>query len=101
MDAVNHFRWIGTKAIGNEKRGGQPRRRDAKTDGHLLHGARDGTCVACLLFGDVGINKGIHARILQRSEGSITERLQHDDPNRRAEPDRREKQKKQTEDHGV
>ena len=57
--------------------------------------------LACLFLGDVSIDKRVHARILQRAEGPIEERPQDDHPNRRTEPNGREKQKKQTEDHGV
>ena len=56
MNAVNHLPGTGLRAMGNEKRGSQPRRRDAKTKRHLLHCARDGTCIACLFLGDVGVN---------------------------------------------
>ena len=76
VDAVNHFRRARMKAIGNEERGGQRRRRDAETDRHLLHGAGDGTCAAGLFLGDVGIDQRVHAGILQRAEEPEAERLQ-------------------------
>ncbi len=37
VDAVNHFRRAAVKAVGNEERRGQRRRRHAETDGHTRH----------------------------------------------------------------
>ena len=50
---------------------------------------------------DIGINQGIHAGVLQRREGAIAERLQHDDPERRAGPDGREQHQEEAEDDRV
>ena len=47
VDAVDHLPLVGV-AGGNEERGGQPGRRDAEADGHLLHGAGDGAGAAGL-----------------------------------------------------
>src|ERR1700690_4364347 len=101
MNAVNHFRRAGMKAIRNEKRGGQTGRSDAKTDRHLLHGAGDGTGVACLLVGDVGIDKGVHARILQRSESAINKSLERDDPDGSVETNCGEEEQEKAEDYSV
>ena len=88
-------------AGGNEQCGGEPSRRYAEADGHLLHRAGDGAGVARLFFADVCISQSIHAGVLQRAEGPITKRLQHDQPNGRAEPDGSEEQQKQAEDDGI
>src|SRR5271155_4056128 len=85
MDAVDHLGLVGADTIGNEKRGGQAGGSDAKTDGHLLHGAGDGTGVACLRIGDIGIYERVHAGVLQRSEGAVAEGLQDNHPNGRVQ----------------
>src|ERR1019366_10238980 len=68
VDAVNELRCTGSMAIGNEERSHQRRRSHAKTDGHLLHRARDGACAALLFLTDIRIHQGVHACILQRRE---------------------------------
>ena len=50
---------------------------------------------------DIGINQGIHAGVLQRHEGAVAERLQHDDPERRGGPDGREQHQEETKDDRV
>ena len=101
VDAVNHLRRLGMKAVGKKERGGQRSRSDAETDGHLLHRAGDGAGAARLFLGDIGIDKRVHACVLQRREEPVEEHLHHDEPHRRAHPDGRKKQDEQADDHGV
>src|SRR5579872_142958 len=101
VDAVNHFRRGGVKAVGNEERGGQRGCRHAETDRHLLHRARDGASTACLLLGDVGVRKRIHTRILQRGKEPKDKRLRDDKPYWCSHADRREQDNEYTEDQGV
>ena len=96
MDSLNHLGRFGVCA-GNEKRCGQPRRRYAEADRHLLRGACDGTGAAGVFFVDVSEYERIHARVLQRRERSIKESLQHDGPNRRSQTDRCKHHQKDTE----
>jgi len=96
MDSLNHLGRFGVCA-GNEKRCGQPRRRYAEADRHLLRGAGDGTCAAGVFFRYVGVYERVHTRVLQRRECSVEESLQHDGPNRCLETDRRKHNQKNTE----
>ena len=50
---------------------------------------------------DVGIDQRVHAGILQRAEEPVAECQNHDEPNRRAHSDGREKPDEQPENHGV
>ena len=95
VDAVDHFPLAGVNAGGNEECGGQPGRRNAETDRHLLHRAGDGARVAGLFFADVGIGQRVHAGILQRAESPIAKRLQHDQPDRCADSDGSEEHEEQ------
>ena len=92
VDAVDHRGGVGVEAVGDEEGGGQAGGGDAEADRHLLHGAGDGAGGAGLLFGDVGVDQGVHAGVLQRREGSVAEGLQHNQPDRRGEADGREQQ---------
>ena len=65
VNAVNHFDCIGLTMNRNEERCRQSRRRDAEADRHLLHSARNGTGGARFLITGVGIDKRVHARVLQ------------------------------------
>ena len=44
---------------------------------------------------DIGIDQRIHARVLQRGEKPETKGLKHDEPDRRARPDRGEQHEDQ------
>src|SRR5437667_12753194 len=59
VDTVNHFRRARVKAVGNEERRGQRRRRHAETDRHLLHRARAGTRAAGLFLAEIGMRAPI------------------------------------------
>src|SRR6478752_10176152 len=73
VSAVNHFRRIGSKPIGNKERRGEPGGGDTEADRKLLHSAGYGTGVARVLVADVGVDQSIHARILQRRESAVAE----------------------------
>src|ERR1051326_1564531 len=79
VDAVNHFRPAGMKAVGDEQGRGQRRRGHAETDRHLLRRAGDGTGAAGLFLGDVGVSERVHAGVLQRGEEPEDKRLRSEE----------------------
>ena len=101
MEAVDHFERGGRGARRDEQGRGEPGGGYAEADGKLLHGAGDGTAVARLRFGEVGVSQSVHAGVLHRSENSVHEGLKHDDPNGGLDANRGKQKKKQTQDDGI
>ena len=98
--SLNHLGRIGLGA-GDEQRRGEPCGGYAEADRHLLHRACDGACAAGVFFRDVGVYKGIHARVLQRCECPVDESLQQDDPNGGSKTDGRKYHQQNAENQSV
>ena len=104
VDAVDHFGGGGGSADvagGDEESGGEAGGGYSEADGHLLHGAGDGTGGAGLLLVGVGVDQGVHAGVLQRGEGSVEEGEKDDRPDVGMESDGSEEEQQDAEDEGI
>lgn len=101
VNAVNHDAGVLAGSCGNEDGGSDAGDGDAEADGELLRRAGDGAGHAGVLVRDVGIGERVHAGVLERGEGSVAEREQHDEPDGRVSSDGGEEAEEDSNDDGV
>ena len=101
VNAADHDAGVQAGRRGNEDGSSEPGDGDSEADGELLRRAGDGTGHAGVLVWDVGIGERVHAGVLERGEGSVTEREQHDEPDGRVSSDGGEEAEEDSNDDGV